>query len=251
MKYKFLLPIVFIIILSACSSSHKTTQTPDDVYFSPEKIEDIAQVNSYQEQPSTSNYFDNNYISHKVRNRNRWQSIDDYTYWNDTRYSHPYNWNSYNNSGYNGWNSYNSSWGSCYNGYNNYYYGYSNPYLNPYMNWGYYNGGYGGWNNPYQYNTPIHTSTILRTMPSTNTLTYTNTKYNNTNYYNNPQTGTTQGVNTANNTKYRTQRSSSTGETYSNPTRSFNNNGTAPSSSAGGNSGGFNSKGSSSSKPRG
>lgn len=254
MKHTLLLSIALIIILTGCSTSRQSSQTPDDIYFSPEKNEELAKNNIYEEQPLASNYFDNNYIAHKVRNRNRWQSIDDYSYWNDTRYNHPYNWNSYNNNGCNGWNSYNNTWGNCYNGYNNFYYGYSNPYLNPYTNWGYYNGGTCSWNNPYQYNTPIHAANNIKTMPNTSTLTYTNTKYNNTNYYYNPQTGATQGVNIANNIKYRIPKSSSSSESYSNPIRSFNNNNsiqTPPSKDAGGNSGGFNSKGSSSSKPRG
>ena len=248
MKYKFLLPIVSVIFFSSCSSIYKTTQTPDDVYYSPETINAITQTTLIKEQTEASNYFDNNYITHKVRNRNRWQTIDDYTYWNDTRYNHPLNWNSFNN---------NSFGGSCYNSYSNYYNGCSNPYLNNLNNWGFYNGSYGaGWNNPYQYNTPITTINTIKTLPNTNNLSYTNTKYNNTNYYYNPKTGASQGVNTANNVKFRTQKNDSKGESYSNPTRNFDNNNsnntyTPPSKNAGGNSGGFNSKGSSSSKPRG
>ncbi len=258
MKYKFLLLVPIIVFaLSSCSSRFKTTQTPDDLYYSPE-AETLVEYTVATPAPSTNNYYyDNYYLHHKVRNHIRWQVIDDYGYWHDTRYNHcPSNWNSYNS--YNGWGNYNDGFYSSYNGYNNYYYGWNNYYngWGGYNNWygSYFNpyGGYGyyGWNNPHQIFVANHYPTSIKTLPSSSTISYQNQHYNNSNYTYNQQTGTYQGTNIANDKKVSHIRSNSSGNTWSTPVRTFDNS-SSPSKNAGGNSGGFNSKGSSTSKPRG
>lgn len=229
MKYKLLiLAIGFVVFFSSCSSSYKTSQTPDDVYYSPVQLE---KVDSEEKSEITNNkkYFDYNYLNQKVRNRNRWQMLDDFDYWHDTRY----NYCNCNCNNFNTWNSYYNGW--------------QNPYLNnTFVGF--------GWNNPYYVFVP-YTHPTIKTGSTfgSNVLAYTNPTYNNTNYFSNIKTGYTQGVNNSNNTKIRTKRNASFGEIITNPTRIFSGSGSSstPSSSAGGNSGGFNSSGSSTSKPRG
>ncbi len=110
---------------------------------------------------------------------------------------------------------------NCYNGYNTW----NSPYLNNIWSWQNYH-------SPYYYLTP-YANTNIKTGNSINTkiTSYNNTNYNNTNI---------KQVKNSNNISFPSI----------NPTRVFESSGTAPSSNAGGNSGGFNSKGSSAEKPR-
>jgi hypothetical protein len=255
MKYKFLsLIIVVVIVLSSCSSRYKTMQTPDDLYYSPAVETPIEPTVTTPIPTATNNYYyDDYYLHHKVRNHTRWQLIDDYGYWHDTRYHHySNNWNGYNT--YSGWGNYNDGYYSSYNGYNNYY-GYGNyyngwggynnwygSYWNPYGNYGYY-----GWYNP---NQNIHYPTTIKVLPNSSTIPYQNQHYNNSNYTYNQETGTYQGTNIANDKKVSRTRTNASGNSWSTPVRTFDNK-SSPNKNAGGNSGGFNSKGSNTSKPRG
>ena len=253
MNRKFLLPTLVMIVLSSCTSRYKTTQTPDDLYYSPATVleEEKPQTNNTATASDNSyngtGYYDSYFLRHKVRNRYLWNNIDDYSYWNDTRYNHcPSNWSYYNN--YYGYNSYYSGWNNYYSyGYNGYNSGYYNPYFNPYFNYGYYGNGWN--NNNYFNNHNNYNPGPTKTSAYSNVKTYYNQNYNNTNYSTNTQTGATQGTNITNDKKVSRTKSSSNGDTWSAPVRTLSNPST-PSSNTGGSSGGFNSSGSSSSKPR-
>src|SRR5215216_829231 len=121
---KSFLPLLSLtLVFASCSTAYKTGQTPDDVYFSPERPqEEYVRVDNNDddkyyrgEQNRNSsdyyNYEEERYLRMKVRNRNRWSYID-----NDFYSYNPY---VYNNSSYyynSPWNSY-SYWDQCYNPY--------------------------------------------------------------------------------------------------------------------------------------
>ena len=110
---------------------------------------------------------------------------------------------------------------NCYNGT----YTWHNPYLNNMWSWQ-------GYHNPYYYYIPYANANI-KTGNSINTQI---TSYNNTNFNN----GNIKPVKNSSNISFPSI----------NPIRIFESSGSAPSSNAGGNSGGFNSSGSSTEKPR-
>jgi uncharacterized membrane protein YgcG len=119
---KSFLPLLSLaLVFASCSSAYKSGQTPDDVYFSPERPQqeyvraDQEDDDKYYrgEQNRSSDYYnyeEDRYLRMKVRNRNRWVYID-----NDFYSYNPYVYNSsyYYNSP---WNSY-SYWDHCYNPY--------------------------------------------------------------------------------------------------------------------------------------
>jgi hypothetical protein len=90
MKLKLLLLAVLIAALSSCTTSYKTGQTPDDVYYSPVRVQE-EYVNSDQRnddrQVSNDEYYDDRYLRMKVHNRTRWSELDDWYYYNN-RYSY-------------------------------------------------------------------------------------------------------------------------------------------------------------------
>src|SRR4051794_23034544 len=79
---KNLVHLLYITILfAACSPAYKTSQTPDDVYYSPgEKIIPADQYDTYG---SSS---EDEYLHMKVKDHDKWAGIDDYDYWYDSRY---------------------------------------------------------------------------------------------------------------------------------------------------------------------
>jgi hypothetical protein len=219
MKDKFLPILLAGFLLASCSSVYKSGQTPDDVYYSPTKSVVKTEDKEDEKVEDKTADSEDQYLKMKVRNRYRWTSIDDYDYWNDTRYNHC-NCQCNNSFGY----------GYYYNPYTPIRTSWSNPYVV-----------FGGTRN-------IKTSTS-----SSNVKAYTNTTYNNTNTGSNPKTGTTsQGgsllkrVFTSSGTSVdRSQRTFGSGSTSSGSS--------STSSSAGGKSGGMNTTGSggSSGKSRG
>ena len=214
MKNFLLLGLASALVVSGCST-YKASRTPDDVYYSPAKPAIEHQDEDRYESYGNS---DDNYLRMKVRNHYQWSGIDDYGYWNDSRYDfgyscspsrevmmHPYYGVTVGNPYYL------APWGSWYNPVYTVvyyktpraYYGYSaKSNLSAYRNNSYY--------------TPNKQSfgSLLKNAFGSNNYNYNN---NNNNSYN--------------------------------PSRSFNTTVT-PSSSAGGHSGGFNSTGSSTSTPR-
>ena len=198
------------VVLSSCTA-YKASRTPDDVYYSPAKPAIAREDEDRYESYSSS---DDNYLRMKVRNRYQWDAIDDYGYWNDSRYDFGY---------------------SCFPS--------RSVLLNPYYGVGvwnpYYSRPWGNWYNP------IYTVVYYRTPKAYyGSTSKTNlTAYRNGTYYNNRQGfGSllkSAFTNNNNNYNFNNNRNNS----Y-NPSRSFNSS-TTPSSSAGGRSGGFNSSGSS------
>ncbi len=148
MKFKLLLSIVTVSLLTACSSVYKTGQTPDDVYYSPAKV---VKEDEDKKKEDYTTQVDDNYLRMKVRNHTRWSTIDDYDYWHDTRYDY-----------------------SCHCTCNNYY-GYS-----PYIKTGYM---WNGWYTYTPFNSPYYTikNQVVRNTSGSNVKAYQNHTYNNTN----------------------------------------------------------------------
>ena len=225
MQYKFLLYTLIAAILTGCSSAYKASQTPDDVYFSPAREgvqKQIAKNEQYQNYLGSE---DDQYLRMKIRDRQRWSGIDDYTYWNDSRYipSYNYDYHYYRNNMYNSysWNNFNRPFSGFYYspysvggygmgygmGYGNY--GYSMP--------GYYNPYYGSGYNSYG-NSNFSKNATRVAAPSTNRPnlgSYRNGTYNNRNANN------TQGFG---NTLKRVFAPSEGSSGYSNSNRSSNTN---------------------------
>lgn len=250
--------------LTGCTSAYKSSQTPDDVYYSPAKYVVAKESNTSKDQREYQEYISSNddrYLQMKVHNYDYWNSLDDYSYWNDSRYYY-YNsfYNPYYSSFYNpyGWGSYYSGFGFGYGfGYNPFYFGW-NPFYNYYGGYGGYGG---GWYNPIyvvnSYKDPLLTSGTR----GSNIFAYQNRIYNNSNnspFYN-FRPGTIAGTST-NNFGTLVRRVFSTpannsnnnySNSWSNPVRMQSSSSySSSSSSAGGNSGGYSSKGSSSSGGR-
>ncbi|TAD82285.1 MAG: hypothetical protein EAY75_16655 [Bacteroidetes bacterium] len=149
---KHILPLVaVVVVLSSCTAAYKTGQTPDDVYYSEGKVvvdaERNTTVREREEEDGYTSYWNNaedDYLRMKVRNGNRWNTLDDYAYWNGFNnmsmmgaFNHPFGMGRFNN-GF-GWNNgfgFNNGWG-----WNN---GWNNNWNNNFF-WN--NSWNGGWNN--------------------------------------------------------------------------------------------------------
>jgi hypothetical protein len=161
MAFQFRLILMGLITIScvgmSCTSLQQTTvATTDDLYYTPNnketpsKTADVAsnenRYNQNEEEQGEyqdyQSYPDDRYLRLKVSNRNRWDVIDDFGYWNDPRYNYSY-YPSY--GGWNNWYSgfYGSSWynpfgvtmGMGWGGYS--------PYMSAYYNSGWVYGGFG------------------------------------------------------------------------------------------------------------
>lgn len=248
MKLTLLLTVLSIVFLSGCSTAFKAGQTPDDVYYSPgrdredtyvkEEQKQIKQNEEYQEYVSSQ---DDRYLRMKVANRNRWNSLDNFDYWYDSRYD----FNTYyGNTQWNRYNAWNPNW---------------NLGIRP---------GYGsnwGWSSPIytvvKYTSPAYSSGGYTS--GSNISAYKNRNYNNNNIgYKDPKTGNFIISNNRNNSfgdllKRVFTGSSDNSGSYDRPARTFSNStpnftpASPPSSSAGGSSGGYNSTGTSTSTGRG
>src|SRR3954453_13182712 len=207
MKNIILLCII-VVLLFGCSSAYKATTTPDDVYYSPSKT-----IRSSARYDASASGTEDNYLRMKVQNRYQWDAIDDYGYWNDSRYDfgyscfpsrevlmHPY-YGSYLGLSFGfGYSYYYAPW----------YYGYS-----PYTTVVYYK------------NPKVYSNT-----GKTYLTAYRNGLYNNTNRKQTFGSLLNKAFNNINNSSYNNLNNNSS--------RTFN---TTPSSSVGGRSGGFNSIG--------
>jgi hypothetical protein len=212
MKDKILLTLLVSTILASCSSVYRSGQTPDDVYYSPTR--EVAKVEEKEEEKieEKSTASEDQYIRMKVRDRYRWTKIDDYEYWNDTRYNT-----------------------SCYCTCNppSYGYNYYPNYYNPIR--------YNSWYNPYA---PVlvygNTKNIKGTTTASNVKAYNTRTYNNTNSTTNVKTGTTNNQGSLLKRVF-----TSSGTSVDRSERTFSGSGsTTTSSSAGGKSGGMNTTGS-------
>ena len=91
--------IIFIGLLSSCSSAYKTAQTPDDVYYSPASGASEYVVTEKNGSYAPENVpMDDRYLRMKIMSRNRWSSFDDdYSYWNDPHWNNRTYFNTYSN----------------------------------------------------------------------------------------------------------------------------------------------------------
>lgn len=103
------------VVFASCTTSYKSGQTPDDVYFSPARpqaeyvrVDDEDEDDRAYRQEQADR--EDRYTRMRVRNR-RWSTLDDVDY----RYSYQPYYNSYSNYN-NPWNAYNS-WNVLYNPY--------------------------------------------------------------------------------------------------------------------------------------
>ncbi len=187
-------------MLGSCSSAYRQTQTPDDVYFSPGKTQEYAEVQKdrrsdrydrYDEYDDYTSSNEDRYLRMKIQNRYRWNGLDNYDYWYSPSYAYNnyYGFNSFNPYTFNSWgmNFYYSPFTSIqpYSWFNAYYpsygmgYGYT-PYYGSYYGHG---AGYG-----YYGYTPVNVvvNSSNRSRTSRPLLGgYTNRDYNNNNSRNN------------------------------------------------------------------
>jgi hypothetical protein len=152
--------IVISCIGMSCTSLQQTTVTAtDDLYYTPSKdaaTKQTAQTNNNGDNNQLDNgsdegyqdyqsYPDDRYLRLKVGNRNRWDAIDDFGYWNDPRYNYSY-YPSY--GGWNNWYSgmYGNSWYNPFGINMGFGWGGYSPYMSSYYNmgWGYNDFGFGG-----------------------------------------------------------------------------------------------------------
>jgi hypothetical protein len=116
MKSSILLLALATVAFSSCTTAYKTGQTPDDVYYSPARPVDHDEYvrvedDNDREYRYDEYYYDDRYLRMKVQNRNRWNELDDWYYFDRYRYS-------YYNSSYwgNPWSP-NVYWNNYYNPY--------------------------------------------------------------------------------------------------------------------------------------
>ena len=152
MRSSILLLVLSATVFAGCSSAYKTGQTPDDVYFSPQRQHD--EYVSVKESDN-SHYFSNDeyynedqYLRMKVHNRVEWSQFDDWYNYSPS-YSYMY---------------YNTLWSSPWTPYTywNYYY---NPYCSPVII-----GSKAGtvYNHPRIFNLNSYNSTLLTNQNYTN-----------------------------------------------------------------------------------
>jgi hypothetical protein len=248
MNSKFLLFIFSVALFTSCST-YKAGQTPDDVYYSPAKEyvakqETEVRRDRYEEYVSAE---DDRYLRMKIRNRERWSEIDDYSYWNDSRF-HDCN-TIYTNNRLSGYNRYYNEYLN--NGTIGNTYVYNNCVNNNIIRSNYF--GYGGFYSPrypiVYYKSPrVYTGTTGKA----NLSTYRNPNYDNSNYN---QSKSSSPYNFGNLMKRVFSESSNSGttqtsgSTWERPVRTYES-GTTTNSNAGGKSGGYNSTGTSTSTKR-
>ena len=134
MRPSFLLLAFAAATITSCTAAYKSGQTPDDVYFSPQKpTAEYVNVKDKDEDPGYYNgddYYGDRYLRMKVQNRYMWSDLSDYYY--TDRYAYGF-------GGYGGYSYYNSLYGynpwspmSYWNYYYNpYYSSFYNPYYSP------------------------------------------------------------------------------------------------------------------------
>ena len=255
MGNKTLLLALSVALFTSCST-YKAGQTPDDVYYSPAKEvaakpERETKRDRYEEYISAE---DDRYLLMKIQNRERWSELDDYSYWNDSRYFDCNSVYTYNNT-----HLYNTPYGNYrnYGSINNMYnYNMSNYRYNNCASTGFYRNNYFGYGGIYSplypvvyYKSPrVYTGSTGKA----NLSTYRNPAYNNSNY-NNIKGQPNQSFGNMMKRVFAdpgTSNSNSNSSSWERPVRTFES-GTTPTSNAGGKSGGYNSTGTSTETKRG
>ena len=229
MKKNLIYLLSVIALFASCSTAYKTSQTPDDVYYSPgKKIYVTDAVDRYESYPSSP---DDAYLRMKVKDHDKWNAIDDYDYWYDSRYYMNNYYSPYTSSvsiglGFGSYYPYYSYNTHLYNSY-----GYSSYGYNPWGSW--YNPCYTVvyYKSPAVYYKPVSKYTLS---------TYSNRSYNNYNmplqtgirssaYNNNNYYNSSSNANKSKNSYYNPNQNNSN----SSPSRSFNS-GSSSMSSGGG-----------------
>lgn len=121
MKTAILLLAFSLAVLSSCTTSYKTGQTPDDVYYSPARPqEEYVRSEKEEDRPTrySDDFYEDRYLQMKVRNRTRWSDLDDW-------YNYDYR---YRSNVYLGCCFCNNAW-TPFSHWNNYY----NPYYQNYV----------------------------------------------------------------------------------------------------------------------
>ena len=222
MKNIILPAFIIAALFTGCVTANRSTQTPDDLYYSPSSGKETVSKEQKQFENDLTNS-DNQFLWMKVQNYYLWNTIDDYSYWYDPRFYSPMYSSSYYNCGcgFNYFSDYYPSWNVCIGGYSPIYASYKNPSLK-----------------------------INGTTAGSNITAYKNRTYNNSNNIfnlkggNNPNNSFSQLVRKT----FTPANSNNSG--WSNPVRVSSYPSTS-SGTAGGNSGGATSSGSSSSGGRG
>jgi hypothetical protein len=226
MNQRILLIGLLAATVTSCST-YKAGQTPDDVYYSPAKElrKEVKKETSKEEKyEQYARNEDDQYLRMKVRNHQRWGTIDDYDYWYDSRYDHC-SCNCYPRQ---------YGWGTSY---------YYNPWRPTWYSGSYYSPVY-----PIVfYKSPkVYTGTTGKT----NLVAYRNKTYNNTNYNYNPKNPSANNGNNFGNLIKQVFTTPNGSTSVDRPARTFETN-TQTNSNAGGRSGGYDSKGSSTTTGRG
>src|SRR5258705_5590466 len=93
MNAKILLLALTVAALSSCTTSYKTGQTPDDVYYSPARPQEeyvrTEEKEDTRQYKNDDEYYDDRYLRMKVHNRTRWSDLDDWYYYGN-RYNYTY-----------------------------------------------------------------------------------------------------------------------------------------------------------------
>ncbi len=240
---KNILPLIMLLaVFASCSSAYRTTQTPDDVYYSPGKSKEYASVNSTSNNSGYDNYTssEDNYLRMKAQNHYQWDALDNNDYWYSPNYAYNnfYGFNSFNPYLLNSWglSYYYSPFASIqpYGWFNSFYpsYGFGFGY-SPYTSGIYSHGGGYGY---YGYSPAVVVvNSAARAHTSRPLLgSYGNNSYNNRNNYNNgvgnryapASNGLNNRYNNTNNNSLRYNNTNS--NSFSAPARSY-----TPSSSSG------------------
>ena len=258
MNTRILLLVLSVAALSSCSSVYKSGQTPDDVYYSPARVQaarstEDSYVDTRQHKDGTNyqsyeqyqdNYRDDRFLRMSVGNPYYMNSYNAYSGF-DWRY----------NSFYDGFNyGFSSPWNN-YFAWNNFY----NPYASPFsycgglgLGIGYYGGGYGYGGGGYyaggtvkytNYAAPISRPVVFNVNSYSNNRPAART-YSPSNYYNNGQRYNN-GNSTNNNRSYYNNGNNNARSTYTPSNNSSNNNNYTPSRSYTPSSSGSSSSGSS------
>ena len=193
---KSFLPFVTIaLVFSSCTAAYNSGQTPDDVYFSPQRLQDEyvrmeTKKDRYRYDRSDETE-DDRYLRMKVRNRRMWSDLDYY-------YNDPIAYNYYYHRDYNYYNNY-----------------YSSPW-NLYNSWNYYHNPYSMYN-PYGYGRNYGKQVYVGGSPSRQQQINTPRRYNLNVYDRNNNAGSPRLNNTTD--KNRVYRSSNSNPSYNTPSR--------------------------------
>lgn len=119
MIYRILILAFIVISFGSCTTMYKSGQTPDDVYYSPDRHAlDYVEVETERNGRFDNDEYYNTdrYLRMKSQSRNRWSTFDDdFSYWNNPTWNNPFYFNSFNR--------FNTPWGNQW----------GNQWMNPWM----------------------------------------------------------------------------------------------------------------------